>query len=90
MRCKQENELSDGKPAKTFTIVTEDVIDTYRDSYEAKTSIGIPNIKQVVETRNYYFLITSARLSVVFKKDGFTKGTREEFEVFLQEKGMKK
>ena len=51
-------------------------------------TIQLKNINNVIKTKNYYILITKAKLRIAIKKDGFIKGTAEKFEKFLTEKNF--
>lgn len=46
-------------------------------------------IKSVTQTKNFILLLSKAKLIYIFKKDNFTKGTPEDFIVFLRNKGIK-
>ena len=67
----------------------------YEDHLEISASNGstlnieISKIRSVVQTKNYIILRSDARLLYSFSKDGFTKGTKDEFIAFLKSKGIK-
>ena len=46
-------------------------------------------IKRVTQTKEFILLLSKAKLIYIFKKDAFTKGTPEDFIVFLKNKGIK-
>lgn len=47
------------------------------------------HVNKVFQTKNLIILETKAKLFYVFAKDGFTKGSSQEFIAFLQTKGIK-
>lgn len=52
-------------------------------------NIELSKIRSAVHTKNYVVLRSDARLIYSFGKDGFTKGTKDEFITFLKSKGIK-
>lgn len=88
-RYKQELEMGDGKPFEVILIVTEDGIDACQVSTGNKNHIDFSKIKKTFHTKNYYILMTSAKLCCTFKKDGFVKGDLQAFRSFLKAKGLK-
>ena len=67
----------------------------YEDHLEISASNGstvnieLSKIRSAVHTKNYVVLRSDARLIYSFGKDGFTKGTKDEFIAFLKSKGIK-
>ena len=67
----------------------------YEDHLEISASNGstlnieIAKIRSVVQTKNYIILRSDARLLYSLHKDGFTKGTKEDFLSFLRSKSIK-
>ena len=52
------------------------------------TNIEFKNIEKVIKTKNYYILVSKAKLGIALKKDSFIKGTANEFEKFLKQKKL--
>lgn len=52
-------------------------------------NIELAKIRSVVQTKNYIILRSDARLLYSLHKDGFTKGTKEDFLAFLRSKSIK-
>lgn len=88
-RYNQDLERNNGEPFETKIIVTDDGIDVGYLNSKEMTHIGYSKIKKIVKTKKYYILMTEAKLCCVFKKDGFIKGTIEDFLLFLSSKGIK-
>jgi len=84
-RCRQEMAGS----TEMKTAVTCDRVITYDVNRQIKEEFPFDKIKKVVKTKNFIFLITEAQLYIAFKKDGFVKGTSEEFLSFLFKKGYR-
>ena len=55
----------------------------------SENTFPVSSFKKVRETKTLIITVTSARLMSVIPKDGFTKGTAEEFVKFLHDKGVK-
>ena len=53
------------------------------------TETGFDKIKSSVQTKNLIVLRSKANLLFVFRKDGFSIGTKEDFVDFLKNKGIK-
>lgn len=53
------------------------------------TETGFDKIKSAVQTKNLIILRSKANLLFVFRKDGFSIGTKEDFVAFLKNKGIK-
>ena len=81
-------EINKGKPFEIKISVTENKIIICTNTSNAETEFA--NIKEVMRTKNYYLLISRAKQSFIFKKDGFKKGALEEFEEFLRQKGFRR
>lgn len=84
---RRDEEISPN-PITVSTVVTDGYI-------QPSTSLGsvykiyFRDIKQAAQTKNYILLTTKAVQMYAFRKDGFTKGTPEEFIAFLRTKGYK-
>ena len=74
------------------TLITTTVTDEFiqmasQNGASGKLEYG--NVNKAIQTKNLIILETKAKLFYVFAKDGFTKGTSEEFIAFLRCKGIK-
>lgn len=85
---KADNELNGGQPMEISSVVTEDGIKC-TCSNGSVNDIAFASIKKVRSTKNIVFIVTKAKLSYIFPKDSFTKGTADEFEAFLKSKVTK-
>ena len=82
LRYKQDLEANNGKPIEVEFLITKEKISS------DDINISFTNIKKIVRTKKFYFLITKQRNCIVLKMDGFTKGTAREFEKFLRGKRL--
>lgn len=87
LTLQRDLELNGGEPVQLEIAVTEDAIraQTRQDAPE----ILFSSIKKVTQTKNLIILISKARLAFVLTRDGFTRGTADEFLKFLRDKGLK-
>ena len=69
------------------TVTDECVCITAPDGASGK--LEYCNVNKAIQTKNLIILETKAKLFYVFAKDGFTKGSKEDFVAFLQSKGIK-
>jgi hypothetical protein len=83
-------DLNHGQPFEIVCSVSENEIGILNESTGNKNSMELSRIVRVIKTKNYYMLGSKSKMFFVFKKDGFTKGTAEEFEIFLRKKGLKR
>ena len=86
---KRDLELNNGEPAKIIMTLTNEGIETCRANTESKNHISFQCIMKIITTHNYYLLLTEAKHYIVFKKDGFCKGTPDEFLSFIKGKIVK-
>lgn len=84
---KQDNEVHD-KEITVETIVTNGFIQNTA-SNGAVNKLEYSNIKSVVQTKNLILPHSKANLVYIFRKDTFTKGSKESFIKFLMNKGIK-
>ena len=89
LRYNQDLETNCGVPVEIRLSVTENEIEILNISKESKTIIPFTQIKKLIRTKNLYIMITQSKLGIIFVKDCFIKGTFEEFERFLNNKGFK-
>lgn len=80
-------ERNKGKATQIKLLVTKDNI-KISSNLNNDTNIEFKNIEKVIKTKNYYILVTKAKLGIAFKKDSFVKGTEKEFEEFLKQKKL--
>ena len=69
--------------------------DVYNDYFQITSSTGsvfkidFNNIKKVMQTKKLILLMSKEKQIFVLSKDGFTKGTPQEFLAFLKRKGYR-
>lgn len=80
-------ERGKGSPIEIKLIITEKDINIFINS-EKDMDIEFKNIEKTVETKNYYILLSKAKRAITIKKDGFIKGTENEFREFLKQKRL--
>lgn len=78
-------ERNKGNPMEVKLSITEKDINIFTNS-EKDMNIEFTNIGKIIETKNYYILVSKAKLTIALKKDGFIKGTASEFKEFLKQK----
>lgn len=83
-------ETNNGKPHEVKYIVTNEGINCYSITTGADIKIAFSLIKKAYITKNYYVLITPSKQCWIFKKDGFTKGSPNDFLPFLASKGIRR
>lgn len=86
---RYKSDLNSNKwiPVITTFMVREDAI-VVKHSNNSANPIAYSEFKKVANTKKFFIFITKDRLALYFKKDSFTKGTAEEFEAFIKEKGF--
>ena len=77
-----------GKPLECQTLVTDQQI-IHKASNGAEGVLHYCDIKKVLQTKNYIFILSKAKLVYSFKKDAFTVGSADGFLYFLQQKNIK-
>lgn len=85
----RDMEINKGNPIERKIVITENE-STILISTNNNISVEFKNIKKVMKTKNYYILISKSNITFTLKKDGFTKGTAEQFEKFLKQKRILK
>lgn len=80
-------ERNKGNPIEVKLLITEKDINIFTNS-EKDINIEFANIEKAIETKNYYILVSKAKLAIALKKDGFIKGTTKEFKEFLKQKKL--
>ena len=87
LSARRNNEIS-SVPISVSTLVHENSLELAA-SNGSTINIELSKIRGAVQTKNYIVLRSDARLLYSFSKDGFTKGTKDEFIAFLKSKGIK-
>ena len=87
LSARRNNEIS-SEPISVSTFVHENSLELTA-SNGSTINIELSKIRSAVQTKNYIVLRSDARLLYSFHKDGFTKGTKEDFLAFLKGKGIK-
>lgn len=80
-------ERNNGNPIEVELLITEESVNVFTN-YEKNINIEFSNIEKVIKTKNYYILVSKAKLQISLKKDSFTKGTAKQFEQFLKQKKL--
>jgi len=80
-------ERNKGNPMEVKLLIAEKDINIFINS-KKDMSIEFTNIEKVIETKNYYILVSKAKQAISLKKDGFIKGTSKEFKEFLKQKKL--
>jgi hypothetical protein len=83
---KRDLENNNGNPIEIVVIMTADGIDSSRVDLKSKIHISYQSVKKLMISKNHYILLTEAKQSITFQKDGFVKGTSDEFLSFLNQK----
>ena len=76
-----------GQTLITTTVTDEFIQMASQNGASGKLEYG--NVNKAIQTKNLIILETKAKMFYVFAKDGFTKGSKEDFVAFLQSKGIK-
>ena len=84
---KRDSEVH-GKEISVETIVTNEYIQNTA-STGAVNKLEYDKIRNSVQTKNLILLRSRANLIYIFRKDTFTKGNKEDFIIFLNDKGVK-
>ena len=87
---KRDLENNNGEAIEIKIIATNDGIESCRVNSESNNHFSYKSIRKIIKTHNYFLLLTEAKQYIVFKKDGFIKGTPEEFLPFIKSKVTKK
>lgn len=73
-------------PIKYKVVVTQEGIITYIENNNNSCMINFSNIKRLIKTKNYYFLVSKMHFIYPLRKESFIKGEQEEFEKFIKNK----
>ena len=83
---KRDIETNNGEPMKVEMALTNDGVGMYSVNQDAKAHIPYKSVTKIITTKNYYGLLTEAKQIMFFKKDGFVKGSPDEFLPFIKSK----
>ena len=84
---KRDSEVH-GREISVDTIVTDEFIQNTA-STGAVNKLEFNKIRSATQTKNLILLRSKANLIYIFRKDTFTKGSKDEFIAFLSAKGIK-
>ena len=84
---KRDDEVH-GKEISVKTIITDEFIQNTA-STGAVNKLEYDKIRNAAQTKNLILLRSKANLIYIFRKDTFTKGTKDDFIAFLKVKGVK-
>lgn len=86
---KRNIEKGEGKTKTLKILINEKDINIFINS-EKDVSVEFKDIEKIIETQNYYTLISKAKVIIPLKKDGFLKGSSNEFKQFLKNQKLMK
>lgn len=81
--------MSEGKPRTLKILIHEKDISIFINS-EKNVSVEFKDIEKIIETKNYYILISKVKSEIALKKDGFIKGSSKEFKQLLKQQKFTK
>lgn len=82
-------EANNGQPIEVRLILTSEGVDVSYGGCVPVSHTSYQKIRNIIGSRNYYYLIAESRNYIAFKKDGFVKGTQDEFLALLRSKGFR-
>ncbi|MBN8049138.1 YcxB family protein [Paraclostridium bifermentans] len=86
---EQQMALNNDKPLSKSVYICDDKIQVV-SANGARTDIFYENIVKTYETEHFLMLNSENRLSLAIRKDGFTKGTYDDFKKFIFNKSQVK
>ena len=86
---ERDKESNHGNFVSVQNLVTENSIIVKSSANESGTEFEISCIEKAYRSKNYIYLITKAKLAIVFDINSFSKGTPEELVEFIRQKGIK-
>jgi hypothetical protein len=86
---ERDKESNHGSFVTVQNLVTENSIVVKSSSNETGTEYEMSCIEKAYRSKNYIYLITKAKLAIVFDVNNFSKGTPEELVEFIRQKGIK-
>ena len=78
-----EKRLNNGKIEKTKVIFSDNIV---MDEGKVHLEFEYNQITKIIETKSFIVLRLSENSAILVLKDGFVKGTQEEFSKFINEK----
>ena len=85
----RDKESNHGNFVSVQNLVTENSIIVKSSTNESGTEFELSCIEKAYRSKNYIYLITKAKLAIVFDINNFSKGTPEELVEFISQKGIK-
>ena len=85
----RDKESNHGNFVSVHNLVTENSIIVKSSSNETGAEYDLSCIEKAYRSKNYIYLITKAKLAIVFDINNFSKGTPEELVEFIRQKGIK-
>lgn len=86
---ERDKESNRGNFVSVQNIVTENSIIVKSSTNESGTEFEMSCIEKAYRSKNYIYLITKAKLAIIFDINKFSKGTPEELIEFIRQKGIK-
>ena len=86
---ERDKESNHGNFVSVQNLVTENSIIVKSSTNESGTEFEMSCIEKAYRSKNYIYLITKAKLAIVFDINNFSKGTPEELIEFIRQKGIK-
>lgn len=86
---ERDKESNHGSFVSVQNLVTENSIIVKSSKNESGTEFEMSCIEKAYRSKNYIYLITKAKLAIVFDINNFSKGTPEELVEFIRQKGIK-
>jgi hypothetical protein len=86
---ERDKESNHGSFVSVQNLVTENSIVVKSSLNETGIEYEMSCIEKAYRSKNYIYLITKAKLAIVFDINKFSKGTPEELVQFIRQKGIK-
>ena len=86
---ERDKESNHGNFVSVQNLVTENSVVVKSSLNESGTEYEMSCIEKAYRSKNYIYLITKAKLAIVFDVNNFSKGTPEELIDFIRQKGIK-
>ena len=84
---KRDRELAAGRELVCTTEISDSEITIF--ALDSKQTLSFDIMKYAFLTKSYIVLVTRAKHMIIFKKDGFAKGSCDEFVAYLKARGIK-
>lgn len=85
LMVKRDREMLGEKTENTLVVDTEQL--KFLEPTES-LPIELSKIKQAVQTKHYFLLITETKMNILLHREGFTLGNEETFRSFLKQKNI--